>query len=126
MAADGYIKAAHSQLTSAVTQLQSEISELQHQLSHEKGRLDTDIKEIDTKRAIHKAESVEPNQDESQRQYLHTRLDMLSSERDEKRARMAQMDAEINQQIQAKQQAMSAIQGQANQINGMLTMPGVR
>ncbi len=126
MAADGYIKAAHSQLTSAVTQLQSEISQLQGQLGQQKQNLESDIGRLQTERTVSMAEAHNPSLDDSKQHFFLNRLRTVSGKADEKKSEISRLESDISSQIQSKQQALGSIQGAANQVNGLLSQPGIK
>src|SRR5699024_1999564 len=127
MAADGYIKAAYGQLTSAVTQLQSDIGELQHRLDNERGSLGSDVNRLETEHhATMAGAAAASNEDDSHAHFLLSRVRELRGKADDKKKQISQLENDISREIQSKQQALGTIQNAANQINGLLTLPGVK
>ena len=128
MAVDGYVKAAHSQLTAAVSALQTEINELQRELQNRKSNIGGDLGKIDNQIKLHEAAIMVKDQDgqNSEKQLAISQLQSLAREKGEKQSEIQRSEQEITAAINAKSQALANIQTMSGAVNGLLSSSGIK
>jgi chromosome segregation ATPase len=125
MAADGYLKGAISQLEAALVDVKFQIDHLQHDMGNQKQQISHAIESLDRERKVHEVEMARVD-DMNQQQVLVSRIRHLGHEANDHKARISQVEADIRQAIDRKNQLCNTLKDLSSQLNSLTASPDLR
>ncbi|HSX42641.1 MAG TPA: hypothetical protein VLF59_00975 [Candidatus Saccharimonadales bacterium] len=124
MAVDGYIHGAIRELQSAIVQMQREAHDLERELGGNKQQLLDQIEKLGGERKMHEVEMAHI-QDTMQQQALLSRIRAIEHDAEEHRSKIQQVESEMRDNINRKNQMAQQLQGFSTQFEQLLASPDV-